>query len=128
MPSFPVAHSVQIDEKTVPASPLFAMFDARAHHEEQPFARHDRGRHVGCGGRPRERRQIGTGLARKRPARSKKCGIACRSGTKGREQTRITEPLVHKPTITVAAAVILVGDMVGWAQGSTAAENSQTRG
>src|SRR3546814_17864818 len=58
MPSFPVAHSVQIDEKTVPASPLFAMFDARAHHEEQPFARHDRGRHVGCGGRPRERRQI----------------------------------------------------------------------
>src|SRR3546814_20449228 len=74
---------------TVPASPLFAMFDVRAHHEEQPFARHDRGRHVGCGGRPRERRQIGTGLARKRPARAKMCGIACRSGLKiGRASVR----------------------------------------
>src|SRR3546814_17162540 len=86
MPSFPVAHSVQIDEKTVPASPLFAMFDARAHHEEQPFARHDRGRHVGCGGRPRERSQIGTGVAQTRPDRAEMWGITCRSGVTGREQ------------------------------------------
>src|SRR3546814_17751732 len=97
MPSFPVAHSVQIDEKTVPASPLFAMFDARAHHEEQPFARHDRGRHVGCGGRPRERRQIGTGLARKRPARAKMCSIACRYGIIGPEKHRRTEPPLTQP-------------------------------
>src|SRR3546814_1888045 len=39
--------------------------------------------------------------------RSKMCGIAGRSGIIGREQTRITEPLVHQPQIEGAGADIV---------------------